>query len=134
MTRSSTVATQVLSMIPTSTRVHLDTAARLPASTDAIAVFINEKTPQAADLAPLAAAERRAFQQILDSGLARGKAREVTIAPIAAEPGSSRRALIIGLGPLQKTTPETYRQAGGALARAARRHRLAHVAVILAAG
>ena len=120
-------------MIPTSSDVKIQSGREVPAAADAVAVFTH-KGVKAADVntGPLADADRRAVEGLIDAGVVRGKSNEVTMHLVdAAAAKKPRRVIVLGLGNAAKFSAECMREAGATLAKTARKHRLANVAVVL---
>jgi leucyl aminopeptidase len=116
-------------MIPTSTNVSIDVSKSAPAA-DAIAVFVTEKTKSLADEASvLSEPERHAINRLLAAGLSRGKAKEVAAAVAELPAGKRRCILVAGLGAPEKISPNTIREAAGALAKAVRKNHLKSLAI-----
>lgn len=118
-------------MIPTSTKVSVQLKSKLPREAQAVAVFVAEKGRVSGD-APQILGEQHmlSIQRLIRADAMRGKAREVAFDLIDAARGELKRLYAVGLGSVEKITPETVRQAAGALARAVRKHRIRHVAVV----
>src|SRR5437762_4996591 len=117
-------------MIPTSTRVSISSASAVPANADAVALFIIEKTKGVEERA-LSSVERKAAERLISAGVARGKAREVAAELVEENGKKSRHVMVVGTGRAEKATPETIRQAAGALAKAGRRRRVKNIAVVV---
>ncbi len=117
-------------MLPTSTRVSISSAAALPPSADAVAIFIEEKA-KVFDGVALSSAERSAAQRLIAAGVARGKAKEVAADLVEGTGKKTRHLMLVGIGRREKVTTETIRQAAGALAKSARRRRVKNVAIIV---
>ena len=122
-------------MIPTSTYVSIQVKDKPPANAEAVVVFVAEGAGEPAGVKPLERLSRdesAAVRRLFDSGVARGKAREVVF-DIVGGPGGGgryRRVIVAGLGKPEKVSAESVRQAAGAVTRALRKHRLARVAVV----
>jgi leucyl aminopeptidase len=117
-------------MIPISTPIKLSLSAKIPANVDAVAVFAIAKTDEALQATQLAADDRAAANRLLTSGVAKAKVNEVVFDIVHTAKGKFRRVLLVGLGPAEKVTTDTYRTAGAALAKAIRKHKLTSVAVV----
>ncbi len=127
-------------MIPTSTPIKIVFASKSPAAVDAVAVFVSGK--DVLESARLAAPDRAAAERLLATGISKGKANEVTFDLVDAGKGNVRRVFVVGVGEAKKSAKpqpagespavshESFRQAGGALAKAIRKHNLGSVAVI----
>src|SRR5687768_12948094 len=119
-------------MIPTSTNASVEIGKAIPGGADSVAIFVTEKSKSLGDSAAmLGESERRAVEQLLAAGLARGKAKEVYVDFVELGKGKHRHVLVAGIGSAEKVTPETIREAAGALMKAVRRNRLKNVAVVL---
>jgi len=118
-------------MIPTSTSVKVLFSPKLPAASDVVALFASGS--ELLDAERVSAPDRAAAQRLLSSGVSKGKANEVTFDLVDTGNGKIRRVFVIGVGPKEKNTAESFRQAGGALAKAIRKHNLAAVAVVVPA-
>src|SRR6185437_2402282 len=114
-------------MVPTSTHATVQVSKSAPAGAEAFAVFIHKQsTPQ--DAYPsLLEAQQTALKRVLSAGLLRGKSNEVSV-QLMDGPGA-KRLILIGLGNREQFSIECLREAGAALAKAARRNRIASVAV-----
>ena len=118
-------------MLPTSTKVTVNVATKLPKDADAVVVFVAEGGRLSGD-APqiLTDGQMRSVDRLMHAEVARGKAREVVFDLVDEPKLGLKRVYVAGLGPAEKLTPEVVRQAAGAVARAVRKHRLKHVAVV----
>ncbi|HEY7090120.1 MAG TPA: leucyl aminopeptidase [Tepidisphaeraceae bacterium] len=120
-------------MIPTSTNVSVDTRSKLPADAAAVVVFIAEgghlcgDAPHLLDQTLLDSAIR-----LINARIARGKSKEVVFDLIDADVarGRARRLFLVGVGRPDKLDPEAIRHAGGAIARAVRKHKVKSVAIV----
>src|SRR4051812_26219539 len=120
-------------MIPTSTNVSVSVSTKLAPTTEAIVVFIAEggvicgDAPHLLDDTALESVER-----LIKSRVMRGKAREVAFDLIDVDlaRGKARRVFLGGVGKPDKLDPEMVRHAGGAIARAMKKHRIRTVAVV----
>ena len=104
-------------MIPTSTAVTIQIKPKPPADADAVVVFLPAGMTDAPASAALSRDDAAAVRRLLDSGAARGKAKEVVFDVVEAGKGKYRRVLVAGLGKPEKVTTETVRQAAGAVAK-----------------
>ncbi len=125
-------------MIPTGSTITIQVKSSVNTDLGAVAVFVTEGSTDAGeDAAVLTEHEQALVARMLATGVARGKLREVQSnlldAPAGDQPQTAdhRRLLVVGLGKLEKLTPEAIRQAAGALAKTARRLRLTEVGVVL---
>jgi leucyl aminopeptidase len=122
-----------MKMIPTSTDVSVQLKDKSPANADAVVVFATEGGGgDAAQLDGLSRDESAAVKRLFESGVARGRAREVVFDVLNGQGGRGgyRRLIVAGLGKLEKVSAESIRQAAGAVTRALRKHRLARAAVV----
>src|SRR5688500_14632255 len=118
-------------MLPTSTQVTIFVKPRAAPDVAAVAIFLRQaptKSPADATTA-LAPEDRRAVERLITAGVVRGKARELAFDLVDAGKAKHRRVYAVGVGPAEKVSAETLRQAAGQLARALRKHRLASVAI-----
>jgi leucyl aminopeptidase len=115
-------------MIPTSTRATLQVSRSIPNAAEAVAVFVHKESKAGTDYPSLPDAERRALGSLVASGVVRGKSNEVTQQLLDGP--KPRRLLVVGLGDEGKFSAECLREAGAALAKAARKHRIKSVAVV----
>lgn len=114
-------------MIPTSTRATLQVAKTAPANVEAIAVFVHKQSKSASPYPALPEAERAALDAMLSSGVVRGKSNDVTWQLV--EGPKPRRLMVIGLGDEKRFSVQCLREAGAAVAKAARRQKVKSVAV-----
>jgi leucyl aminopeptidase len=120
-------------MLPTGPDYTIKVITKLPAHPAATAVFLGEgaKGP-AAEESLLSDACKKAVARLVLSGVSRGKAREVHFDLIDdGTRGKSgfQRVYVAGIGPSWRVSAEVLRQAAGAVARAARKHRLGDVVI-----
>lgn len=115
-------------MIPTSTRATLQVAKSIPTGSEAVAVFVHKQTKPGSDYPSLADPERKALDSLISSGVVRGKSNEVTQQLLDGP--KPRRLLVVGLGDQAKFSAECLREAGAAVAKAARKHRIKSIAVV----
>ena len=118
-------------MLPTSTDVKLNVKEAVPAGSEAVVLFLAEESTDAKRFKPLGAEDRAAFDRLLAGRVVRGKAREVGFDIVDAGKGKFRRVYAAGLGKPEKLTPESVRQAAGAVVRALKKHRLSRVALLI---
>lgn len=114
-------------MIPTSTRSTLQVAKNDPANVEAIAVFVHKQSKVADGYPALPDAERAALSALLASGVVRGKSNDITWQLV--EGPKPRRLMVIGLGDEKRFSMQCLREAGAAVAKAARRQKVKSVAV-----
>jgi leucyl aminopeptidase len=118
-------------MLPTSTDVTVQLKSDPPADADAVVVFAPEDAKPADVAEGLDAETRRAVERLLEARIVRGKAKELAFDLIESSgKAKPRRVFVAGLGKSEKVTAETVRQAAGAIAKAAKKHRLRSVAVV----
>src|SRR5438067_1446770 len=112
-------------MIPTSTNVSVQLAKSAPSGAEAVAVFVHKGTKPGVPYPGLGEAERAMLDRLLSAGAVRGKSNELTIQLLGSggANGKPRRLLVIGLGDRERFSAQCLREAGAALAKAARRHR-----------
>jgi leucyl aminopeptidase len=115
-------------MIPTSTRATLQVSKSIPTNSEAVAVFVHKQTKPGAGYPSLPDAERKALDSLLSAGVVKGKSNEVTQQLIDGP--KPRRLLVVGLGDEAKFSAECLREAGAAVAKAARKQRIKSVAVL----
>jgi leucyl aminopeptidase len=118
-------------MLPTSTDVTVQLKTDPPADADAVVVFatVDAKPADVAD--GLDAETLRAVERLLEAQIVRGKAKELAFDLIESSgKRKPRRAFVAGLGDRKKVTAETMRQAAGAIAKAAKKHRLRSIAIV----
>ncbi len=118
-------------MIPTSTNIGVEVKTKVPNDCDAVVAFLAEGGKISGD-APqlLGKGQIGAIERSIAAGVAHGKAREVAFDLIECGKNEYRRVYVAGLGPREKITPESVRQAAGAIARAVRKHAIGKVAIV----
>lgn len=117
-------------MIATNTNVNVKVDKAVAPAAEAVAVFVTEDlelSRQQCDLLP--AAERSAVERMLAAKMLRGKANEVAV-DLVENGARVRRLYVVGLGKPEKADAEAVRQAGGALARAARKQQVGHIVTV----
>lgn len=114
-------------MVPTSTRASVQLSRSAPSGADATAVFVHKQSKSGDSYPLLAKDEREALDRLLSSGLVRGKSNESTVQLL--EGAGDRRLIVIGLGNREQFSIECLREAGAAVAKAARRNRIRSVAI-----
>jgi leucyl aminopeptidase len=119
--------------IPTSTDVSVQLKSDLPANADAVAVFVHKQTKAGGEaVKALPESLRPAVEALLSAGVVTGKSNELTSQLLdGGGNGKARRLLVIGLGAKDKFSGHCLLEAGGTLAKAARRHKLRNVAAIV---
>jgi leucyl aminopeptidase len=124
-------------MLSTSSDVTFAVEPKTPSSADAVAVFVTQGAKDAG-VPQLSEVDQRAAARLLSAGVVSGKAKELAFDLVDADGdkkgrGKHRRVYVIGLGPAEKVTTETIRQASGHLAKALRKHKLYSAVVALPA-
>ncbi|HSZ54469.1 MAG TPA: leucyl aminopeptidase [Tepidisphaeraceae bacterium] len=114
-------------MIPTSTRANVKTVKSIPASVDAVAVFVHKPSKSATSYPSLPQAEQETLDRLIASGVVIGKSNDLTVHLLEGK--TPRRLVVVGLGNVEKFSAECLREAGAAVARAAAKHRLPSVAI-----
>jgi leucyl aminopeptidase len=119
--------------IPTSTDVSVQLKDQLPANADAVAVFLHKQTKPGSDAADVLPEELRGHvDALLQAGAVTGKSNELTTQLLnGGGNGKARRLLVIGLGSKDKFSAHCLLEAGGTLAKAARKQKLANVAAVV---
>jgi leucyl aminopeptidase len=119
--------------IPTSTDVSVQLKPDLPSSADAVAVFVHKQTKPGSDaVQAMPESLRRAVDALLSAGVVTGKSNELTSQLLdGGGNGRARRLLVIGLGAKDKFSGHCLLEAGGTLAKAARKHKLRNVAAVI---
>jgi len=112
------------------TSVTIELTKEVSAAADAVAVFLPEERAAAIDAPQLTPPEKRAVNQLIASGLARGKVREIASTLVELSKGGHRQVLVVGLGDPSELTPESLREAAGGLARAAVKRRVRRLAIV----
>lgn len=117
-------------MIPTSTNVSVSVASKLPGSLDAIAILLHKQVDSnGAQLQQLPAELREAVEKLMAAKLVTGKSNELTVHLLDGTP--VRQLLVVGLGNSREFSGECLREAGGVIARAARKYKLKRVALVV---
>jgi leucyl aminopeptidase len=119
--------------IPTSTDVSVQLKGDVPANADGVAVFLHKQTKPGSDpVEALPKVLRRHVDALLEAGAVIGKSNELTTQLLnGAGNGKWRRLLVIGLGAKDKFSAHCLLEAGGTLAKAARKQKLRNVAAIV---
>ena len=116
-------------MLPTSTAVTVDLATKLPAKLDALALMATrDNPPDGSGL--LGESDAAVIEALVSAAALPHKAGEVLSQIVPGAP-APRRLSVVGLGPVEKVTAQTLREAGAVLARHARRHKLVAVTLIV---
>ena len=111
-------------MLPKPSDVKVSVKSAVPAEADAVVVVMAKgRVPD--ELEP---AVRQAVLGLVDAGIATGKAGEAIVHYLGDD--LPNRLIVAGLGDAAKSTFDGARLAGGAVAKAARQHKLKHVAVM----
>ncbi len=110
-------------MLPEPADVKVTVRDAVPADADAVVVML----PKGRSPAGLPKREAAAVDALTAAGLVTGKAGEVVVQLLDGRPS---RLLVVGVGDLTKAPADAARLAGGTLAKAARQHKLASVAVL----
>lgn len=118
-------------MLPTSTNVSIELNKSIPATANAVAVFVTEKSKSASGENLLGDAERAAARRLLAAGAVQGKAKEIVTDLVDLAGGKHRVLFAVGLGAGEKVTADGIREAAGALAKAARKQKVKNLAVVL---
>src|SRR5579871_318555 len=116
------------SMIPTSTRAAVQVS-KSAAGTDAVAVFVHKQSKAGEAYPSLPQSESDALGKLLSAGHVRGKSNEVIVQLVDGK--TPVRLIVLGLGDREQFSAECLREAGAALAKTVRRHRMQSVAVYL---
>jgi len=119
-------------MIPTNTNVQVEISGKLPAKFEAVAVMATKSNPPDG-LAMLGAADAAAVETLISLSALPTKARETLVQGIPAASGgaAAHQLIVVGLGPVEKVTTQTLREAGAALARTAKKHKIASIALVI---
>ena len=119
--------------IPTSTDVSVQLKGEVPANADAVAVFLHKKTkPRDDAVGSLPKELRGQVDALLEAGAVTGKSNELTTQLFnRGGNGKARRLLVIGLGSKDKFSAHCLLEAGGTLAKAARKQKLRSVAAVV---
>jgi leucyl aminopeptidase len=122
-----------MAKIPTSTDASVQLKPDAPGNADAVAVFVHKQTKPGGDAVKALPQElRAAVDALLSAGSVTGKSNELTTQLLPAPGnGKARRLLVVGLGARDKFCGHCLFEAGGVLAKAARRQKLKSVAAIL---
>ena len=117
-------------MLPTSTDVAVAVRAKAAADHDASVVFVTLDAKKISSEG-LPDEDRRAAERLLSADVIKGKPRELGFDIVELAKNRFRRVYVVGLGPADKLNAETLRQAGGAVARAFRKHKITRGAVAI---
>ncbi|QOV89799.1 leucyl aminopeptidase family protein [Humisphaera borealis] len=122
-------------MLPTGPSFTFKVATKLSTQPACLSVFLLDgaKGP-AADEALLGDVTKKAIARLILSGVSRGKARDIhfdLIDETSRKNPEFRRVYVAGLGPVKKVSAEGIRQSAGAIARAAKKHRVADMTIAL---
>src|SRR5437762_1971329 len=121
--------------VPTSTDASVQLKPEVPANAEAVAVFVHKQTKPASDSVKAMPEE---VQPVVDALLAArsvtGKSNELTTQLLTSRGegrnGKPRRLLVVGLGAKDKFCGHCMLEAGGTLAKAARRQKLKSIAAV----
>src|SRR5438034_5244504 len=117
-------------MIPTSTNISVDVASEAPKNADAIAVFLHKQADaKHPEMQRIPQDLRKLIEQLRGAGMVTGKTNELTTQLLDAKP--ARRLLVVGLGNIDVFSCECLREAAAVVARAARKHKLRRVTLIV---
>ncbi len=131
-------------MIPTSVNATIELSSRIPAKFDAVVVMgAKDNPPEGVEF--LGQAEAKAVEAIVSAGAGPVKAGEMVVQVVVDEAmvkgsgrgggtgkvGAGHRLIVVGLGAMEKVKAQTLREAGAAVARAAKKHKLGNVTVIV---
>jgi len=115
-------------MISLSTNATVELAKKVVGKYDAV-VVVTTKEGRPDGLEELPAAARAAAEAVVKAKAMGGKAHEV-VSQVVGEP-APHRLLLVGVGVGEKVTAESLREAGAAVAKAARRYQLEKIAMIV---
>ena len=119
--------------IPTSSDATVQLKADVPANAEAVAVFVHKQTKPGSDAVKSMPEEvRETVDALLAAGQVTGKSNELTT-QLLPSPGNgkARRLIVVGLGAKEKFSGHCLLEAGGTLAKAARRQKLRAIAAVL---
>src|SRR4051812_21786348 len=117
-------------MLPTSTNISVDVSAKVPANVDAVAVLLHKQADSKhPEMQRIPAEFREIVLQLRSAEMFTGKSNELTIQLVEGKP--SRRLLIVGLGNIDVFSAECLREGAAVVARAARKHKLKRVALVV---
>src|SRR5439155_9029474 len=119
--------------LPTSTDATVQLRDQIPAGAEAIAVFIHKQTKPGSDAVKAMPEEvRGSVDALLAAGSVIGKSNELTTQLLPASGnGKARRLLVVGLGAKDKFSGHCLLEAGGTLAKAARKQKLKVIAAVV---
>ena len=126
-----------MAKVPTSTEAAVQLKPQVPANADAVAVFVHKQTKPGSDAVRALPEELRGpVDALLAAGSVTGKSNELTTQLLASSGkadanGKARRLLVVGLGAKDKFCGHCLLEAGGTLAKAARKQKLKSIAAIL---
>src|SRR5262249_31678582 len=115
-------------MIPTSTHATVSAAKGISRNAQAVAVFLH-KSKNDEELARIPTELRKVVGQLLKTALVTGKSNELTIQMLERQPWKC--LMVVGLGNFDEFSGECLREAGGVVAKAAQKHKIGRVALIL---
>ncbi len=115
-------------MIQTSTNATVELAAKLPAKVGAVAVLTKKDAkPEGVD--SLSPGDRAAIEAMSAAKAFSGKANEI-VSQVVDDP-APHRLLIIGVGPSEKLSTQSLREAAATLAKTARKQKLTNIALVV---
>jgi leucyl aminopeptidase len=115
-------------MIPTSTNVKIDLKNKVPASADAVAVFVHKQTtPSDRDLMVIPDKLRSIVSRMIETKMVTGKSNDVQMQLLD---GATRRLIVVGLGNRDIFSLECLREGAATLARFVRKQQIRSVALI----
>ena len=120
--------------IPTSTDATAQLKDQIPSNAEAIAVFVHKQTKPGSDAVKVMPEEVRASADaLLAAGSVTGKSNELTtqLLPSGGGNGRARWLLVVGLGAKDKLCGHCLLEAGGTLAKAARKQKLRSIAAVV---
>jgi leucyl aminopeptidase len=115
-------------MISTSTNASVTLSKKVPGKVNAVVVLAaKEAAPRGLELLP--AADRSAVEALVKAKAISGRVHEVVGQVVGG--ATPHRALVVGLGAVEKVSAQSLREAGATLAKFARRHKLENVALVV---
>jgi leucyl aminopeptidase len=122
-----------MAKIPTSSEATVQLKPEIPANVDAVAVFVHKQTKPGGDAVRAMPEDvRETVDALLAAGSVTGKSNELTTQLLTSGGnGKARRLLVVGLGAREKFCGHCLLEAGGTLAKAARRQKLRSIAAVV---
>jgi len=118
-------------MIPTSTDVTVAVKPTIPADVDAVAVLVHKREKKAeGKLSPAAGEFAEAINSLFDLGVITGKSNETSV-QLFGQGKKARKLIVVGLGDATKFSIECLREAGGTLAKLAKKQKVKSLAIVL---